>query len=201
MVASKLSQMPPTSKSSTPPTIEESLAKLGDLIDKLELVTKHLVAKRLNASTANLVSVTTKATTVVSTITITKSSDHTTNNIHHPTTNNHDMTIPNTDTKVVTQTSLSPTELTPSPFKSPTHNITQIQPNNYVNLRATAPHIVGTKHPSTDFPSIQNQTFGLLLQHLATTESNKPNAPEELCFVWPKNFPPVTMSSTKVCIS
>ncbi|GJS27726.1 hypothetical protein Tco_0488346 [Tanacetum coccineum] len=99
MVLSLLSQMPPTSKSSTPPTIKESFAKLGDLIDKLELVTKRLVMKRLATSTANLVSVTTKATTVILSITITESSDDTTNNTHHPTTNNHDMTIPNTDTK------------------------------------------------------------------------------------------------------
>ncbi|GJU95284.1 hypothetical protein Tco_1320040 [Tanacetum coccineum] len=50
MVLSLLSQMPPTS---TPPTIKESLAKLADNIDKLELV-----VKRLAASTANLVSIT-----------------------------------------------------------------------------------------------------------------------------------------------
>ncbi|GJR03304.1 hypothetical protein Tco_0526288 [Tanacetum coccineum] len=44
--------MPPPSTPSTPPTIEESLAKLGDSIDKLELVTKRLVAKRLAACVA-----------------------------------------------------------------------------------------------------------------------------------------------------
>nr|GFC22498.1 hypothetical protein [Tanacetum cinerariifolium] len=81
MVLSLLAQMPPTSKPSTPPTIEESMAKLADSIDKLELVMKCFVA-----STVNLVSVTTKATTVVSTITKTKSSDHTTINFQHPTT-------------------------------------------------------------------------------------------------------------------
>nr|GEX05868.1 hypothetical protein [Tanacetum cinerariifolium] len=59
MVLSLLSQMPPTS---TPPTIEESLAKLGDSIDKLELVMKHLVVKRLAASTTNLVSTTSHTT-------------------------------------------------------------------------------------------------------------------------------------------
>ncbi|GKD36133.1 hypothetical protein Tco_1251642, partial [Tanacetum coccineum] len=91
--------MPPTSKPSTPPTIQRSMAKLSDSLDKLQLIVKRLVAKRLAESTANHVSVTTKATTVVSTITKTESSDHTTNNTHHPTTNNHDMTIPNTDTK------------------------------------------------------------------------------------------------------
>nr|GEW22110.1 hypothetical protein [Tanacetum cinerariifolium] len=84
MVLSLLSQMPLTS---TPPTIEESLAKFADNIDKLELV-----VKRLTASTANHVSVTTKATTVVSTITKTESSDHTTNNFHHPSTT-HDTQI------------------------------------------------------------------------------------------------------------
>ncbi|GJR22529.1 hypothetical protein Tco_0971056 [Tanacetum coccineum] len=40
-------------QTSTPPTIEESCAKLADTIDKLELV-----KKRLAASTANLVSIT-----------------------------------------------------------------------------------------------------------------------------------------------
>ncbi|GKD64913.1 hypothetical protein Tco_1307021 [Tanacetum coccineum] len=71
---------PPSSKPSTPPTIEESLAKLGDSIDKLELVMKRLVA-----SAATQVSVITKATTVVSTITKTESSDHTTNTTYHVT--------------------------------------------------------------------------------------------------------------------
>ncbi|GKC81441.1 hypothetical protein Tco_1137158 [Tanacetum coccineum] len=71
---------PPSSKPSTPPTIEESFAKLGDSIDKLKLVMKHLVA-----STSKHVSVTTKATTVVSTSTKTASSDHTTNTTYHVT--------------------------------------------------------------------------------------------------------------------
>nr|GEU79691.1 hypothetical protein [Tanacetum cinerariifolium] len=59
--------MPPTS---TPPTIEESLAKLADNIDKLELVVKHLAT-----STANLVSITSQTTTQV----ITETSSITTN--------------------------------------------------------------------------------------------------------------------------
>ncbi|GJS39346.1 hypothetical protein Tco_0564389 [Tanacetum coccineum] len=46
--------MPPTS---TPPTIEESLAKLADNIDKLALV-----VKRLAASTTNLASITSQTT-------------------------------------------------------------------------------------------------------------------------------------------
>ncbi|GJZ76413.1 hypothetical protein Tco_0641085 [Tanacetum coccineum] len=66
---------PPSSKPSTPPTIEESLAKLGDSIDKLELVTKRLVAKRLAASTTNLVSITSQTT-----FTKNESNDHTSNN-------------------------------------------------------------------------------------------------------------------------
>ncbi|GKC90725.1 hypothetical protein Tco_1151374 [Tanacetum coccineum] len=41
---------PPTSKPSKPPTLNESLAKLADNIDKLELVVTRLVAKRLTAS-------------------------------------------------------------------------------------------------------------------------------------------------------
>ncbi|GKB73146.1 hypothetical protein Tco_0934558 [Tanacetum coccineum] len=67
MVLSLLSQMPPTS---TPPTIEESLAKLANNIDKLELV-----VKRLAASTANLVSITSQTT-----FTKNESNDHTSNN-------------------------------------------------------------------------------------------------------------------------
>nr|GEV85878.1 DNA-binding pseudobarrel domain-containing protein [Tanacetum cinerariifolium] len=67
MVLSLLSQMPPTS---TPPTIEESLAKLADNIDKLELV-----VKRLAASTTNLVSITSQTTTQL----ITETSSITTN--------------------------------------------------------------------------------------------------------------------------
>ncbi|GJW60258.1 hypothetical protein Tco_0109593 [Tanacetum coccineum] len=60
---------PPSSKPSTPPTIEESLAKLGDSIDKLELVTK-----RLAASTTSLVSITSQTT-----FTKNESNDHTSN--------------------------------------------------------------------------------------------------------------------------
>nr|GEU88023.1 hypothetical protein [Tanacetum cinerariifolium] len=63
MVLSLISQLPPTS---TPPTIEESLAKLVDIIDKLELV-----AKRLTASTTNLVSLTPQTT-----FTTNESNDH-----------------------------------------------------------------------------------------------------------------------------
>ncbi|GJY36875.1 hypothetical protein Tco_0422253 [Tanacetum coccineum] len=105
MVLSLLSQMPPTSKPSKPSTLEESLVKLVDIMDKFNthLATQNmkleLASKCLAASNVNLVSVTTKATTVISTITKTESSDHITNNTHHPTTNNHDTTIPNTDTK------------------------------------------------------------------------------------------------------
>ncbi|GJU25957.1 hypothetical protein Tco_1164578 [Tanacetum coccineum] len=54
--------MPPTSTPSTPPTIKESMAKLADSLDKLELIVKHLVAKRLAESTANLVSITSQTT-------------------------------------------------------------------------------------------------------------------------------------------
>ncbi|GKB06433.1 hypothetical protein Tco_0834666 [Tanacetum coccineum] len=53
---------PPSSKPSKPPTIEESMAKLADSLDKLELIVKHLVAKRLAESTANLVSITSQTT-------------------------------------------------------------------------------------------------------------------------------------------
>ncbi|GKC72356.1 hypothetical protein Tco_1118239, partial [Tanacetum coccineum] len=73
-----------SSKPSTPPTIEQSLAKLGDSIDKLKLVTKRLVAKRLAASTTNLVSITSQTT-----FTKDESNDHTSNiktDITEPTT-------------------------------------------------------------------------------------------------------------------
>ncbi|GJR27567.1 hypothetical protein Tco_1103799 [Tanacetum coccineum] len=66
---------------------------------KLELASKHFVA-----STANLVSVTTKATTIVSTITRTESKDETINNTHNPTTIDRDTTTCKTSTKVVTKT-------------------------------------------------------------------------------------------------
>ncbi|GJS83788.1 UDP-glycosyltransferase 84B1-like protein [Tanacetum coccineum] len=59
MVLSSTYSTPPTS---TPPTIQESLAKLADNINKLELVVKRLVAKRLSASTANPVSITSQTT-------------------------------------------------------------------------------------------------------------------------------------------
>ncbi|GKD29715.1 hypothetical protein Tco_1240493, partial [Tanacetum coccineum] len=59
----------PSSKPSTPPTIEEYLAKLADNIDKLELV-----VKRLAASTTNLVSITSQTS-----FTKNESNDHTIN--------------------------------------------------------------------------------------------------------------------------
>ncbi|GKB22742.1 hypothetical protein Tco_0862143, partial [Tanacetum coccineum] len=49
MVLSLLAQMPLTSKPSTPPTIQQSMAKLSDSLDKLQLIVKRLVAKRLVA--------------------------------------------------------------------------------------------------------------------------------------------------------
>ncbi|GKF77113.1 hypothetical protein Tco_0229583, partial [Tanacetum coccineum] len=62
MVLSLLAQMPPTSKSSTPPTIQQSMAKLYDSLDKLQLIVKRLVAKRLAESTDNLVPITSQTT-------------------------------------------------------------------------------------------------------------------------------------------
>ncbi|GJW18963.1 hypothetical protein Tco_0026399 [Tanacetum coccineum] len=62
MVLSLLAQMPPTSKPSTPPTIQQSMAKLSDSLDKLQLIVKRLVAKRLAESTANLVPITSQTT-------------------------------------------------------------------------------------------------------------------------------------------
>ncbi|GJU21300.1 kinase-like domain-containing protein [Tanacetum coccineum] len=67
MVLSLVSQVPPTS---TPPTIKESLAKLADNIDKLELI-----VKRLTASTASLVSITSQTT-----FTKNESNDHNSHN-------------------------------------------------------------------------------------------------------------------------
>ncbi|GJW14645.1 hypothetical protein Tco_0018778 [Tanacetum coccineum] len=66
---------------------------------KLKLASKHF-----SASTANLVLVTTKATTIVSTITRTESKDETINNTHNPTTIDRDTTTCKTGTKVITKT-------------------------------------------------------------------------------------------------
>ncbi|GKB14337.1 hypothetical protein Tco_0848260 [Tanacetum coccineum] len=74
---------PPTSK---PSRLKESMVALADTMAKLELA-----SKRLAASTANLVPISTKTTTLISTITRSGSNDHTTNNIHQPTT--HDTHI------------------------------------------------------------------------------------------------------------
>ncbi|GJV66060.1 hypothetical protein Tco_1476888 [Tanacetum coccineum] len=54
--------MPSTSKPSTPPTIQQSMAKLSDSLDKLQLIVKRLVAKRLAESTGNLASITSQTT-------------------------------------------------------------------------------------------------------------------------------------------
>ncbi|GJV06095.1 hypothetical protein Tco_1343751 [Tanacetum coccineum] len=86
MVLSLLSQMPQTS---TPPTIEESCAKLADTIDKLELV-----KKRLAASTANLVSITSQTT-----FTTNESNDHTANT-------KTDITETTTEVKIKTTSSI-----------------------------------------------------------------------------------------------
>nr|GEX19536.1 hypothetical protein [Tanacetum cinerariifolium] len=106
------SYTPTTSyKPSTPPTIEESLAKLGDSIDKLELVTQRLVAKRLAASTTDLVSITSQTT-----FTKNESIDHTSNNktditetitavvaAQNTTTINDTTTPPNTQLDIITR--------------------------------------------------------------------------------------------------
>ncbi|GJU71194.1 hypothetical protein Tco_1262599 [Tanacetum coccineum] len=69
---------PPTSKRSH---LKESMVALADTMAKIELA-----SKRLAASTANLVPISTKTTTLISTITRSGSNDHTTINIHQPTT-------------------------------------------------------------------------------------------------------------------
>ncbi|GKE26852.1 hypothetical protein Tco_1442236 [Tanacetum coccineum] len=86
---------PPTSK---PSRLEESMVALADTMAKLELA-----SKRLSASTANLVPISTKTTTLISTITRSGSNDHTTNNIHQPTTK--------TTTKVIIETTSPITDI------------------------------------------------------------------------------------------
>ncbi|GKD52591.1 hypothetical protein Tco_1281567 [Tanacetum coccineum] len=74
---------------STPPTIEESLAKLANNIAKLELV-----VKRLTTSTANLVSITSQTT-----FTTNESNDHTANT-------KTDITETKTEVKIKTTSSI-----------------------------------------------------------------------------------------------
>ncbi|GKE73271.1 hypothetical protein Tco_1535312 [Tanacetum coccineum] len=115
---------PPSSKPSTPPTIEESLAKLGDSIDKLELVTKRLVAKRLAASTTNLVSITSQTT-----FTKNESNDHTSNNKTN---------ITDTTTAVVTaQNTTTVNDATTPPNTQP--NIIMPLPNNNGQIHTPTP--------------------------------------------------------------
>nr|GEW94249.1 hypothetical protein [Tanacetum cinerariifolium] len=135
MVLSLLSQMPLTS---TPPTIEESLAKLADNIAKLELV-----VKRLAASTANLVSLTPQTTfntnesndhtahdNTMAQVLITTASHHA--NIEtimedHPTINmtteNRVTTIPNIKTKITAQTPRSPSNIAHKLSETQTRNL------------------------------------------------------------------------------
>nr|GFC00206.1 hypothetical protein [Tanacetum cinerariifolium] len=86
MVLSLLFEMPPTS---TPPTMEESLAKLADNIVKVELV-----MNRLAASTANLVSITSQTT-----FTTNEYNDHTANT-------KTDITETTTEDKIKTTSSI-----------------------------------------------------------------------------------------------
>ncbi|GJT81089.1 hypothetical protein Tco_1055431 [Tanacetum coccineum] len=163
MVLSLLSQMPPTS---TPPTIEECLAKLADNIDKLELV-----GKRLAASTANFVSISTKTTSLNSTIIGTKSNDETTHKT--PIVQNNQLET-NTPTTIILPSSITPPlnneEQDKTKASNPTHNMVQVQPANSLKPSGTAVCIISATNPSTNFHSTQNQSVGLPLQCLATTD-------------------------------
>nr|GEV66500.1 hypothetical protein [Tanacetum cinerariifolium] len=109
MVLSLLDQ-PPTSKPSTPPTIEESMAKLAYSIDKLELVMKQVKIE----TTSPIIDINNHDNTMAQVL-ITTASQHA--NIEtimedHPTINmtteNRVTTIPNIKTKITTQTPCSP---------------------------------------------------------------------------------------------
>ncbi|GKF15707.1 hypothetical protein Tco_0057169, partial [Tanacetum coccineum] len=79
----------------------------------------EIASKRLTTSTAHLISITAKTTTLNYTITRTESKDDTINNKHRPTTIDRETTTCKNDTKVVTQT--------PTIEKATTQNTTTVK--------------------------------------------------------------------------
>ncbi|GKE14311.1 hypothetical protein Tco_1421888 [Tanacetum coccineum] len=148
---------PPTSKPSKPPTLDESLAKLADNIDKLELVVKRLVAKRLTASS--------------------------------PVNKIKNVITQNTPTSIIPMSSITPPlnneEQDKTKASNPTHNMVQVHPGNSFKPCGTGLRIISATNPSTNYRSTQNQSVGLRLQCLATTDIQA-YCQRGLCFCCPK---------------
>ncbi|GJU52496.1 hypothetical protein Tco_1226210 [Tanacetum coccineum] len=98
-LAETMAKYYPDSTSYTPPPPNESMDTLADAMAKLEIA-----SKRLATSTAHLISITAKTTTLNYTATRTESKDDTINNTHRPTTIDGEATTCKNDTTVVTQT-------------------------------------------------------------------------------------------------
>ncbi|GJX13328.1 hypothetical protein Tco_0205086 [Tanacetum coccineum] len=181
--------MPPTSK---PPTITESLAKLDDIMDKFNThlasqnIKLELVSKSLAASAANLVSITTKTTTLISTITRSGSNDHTTNNFHHPTTT-HDTQISPHILCAVKPSTLATDSDAFSPANQPLLVIPRSQPSTanpthkplkiQANLNrpsqfapTAAPHDIVIRDRPTIFSNLLNQPLEPSFQNIATND-------------------------------
>ncbi|GJT58876.1 hypothetical protein Tco_1002409 [Tanacetum coccineum] len=121
-LAETMAKYYPDSTSYTPPPPNESMDTLADAMAKLEIA-----LKRLATSTAHLILITAKTTTLNYTATRTESKDDTINNMHRPTTIDGEATTCKNDTKVVTQT--------PKIEKVTTQNTTTVKVNTPVTTK------------------------------------------------------------------
>ncbi|GKD34779.1 ATP-dependent zinc metalloprotease FTSH 12, chloroplastic, partial [Tanacetum coccineum] len=131
-LAETMAKYYPDSTSYTPPPPNESMDTLADVMAKLEIA-----SKRLATSTAHLISITTKTTTLNYTSTRIESKDDTINNTHRPTIIDGEATTCKNDTKVVTQT--------PKIEKVTTQNTTTVKVNTPVTTNESKDHTDNTK--------------------------------------------------------
>ncbi|GKC71818.1 hypothetical protein Tco_1117701 [Tanacetum coccineum] len=208
--------MPPPSTPSTPPTIEESMAKLADSLDKLELIVKHLVAKRLAESTANLVSITSQTTfttnesntrlettlqklTCQPTITQKESNDSTSNTntditdttmavvtAQNTTTVNDTTTPPNTQPNIIMPLPNNNGQIHTPTPKNPMAKLLTVSVSSMAKIQNVVPAQIRVPFPSLILDKLAAKGVLLALSIFI-----------KLCFCWLTTFPPDDQSQPK----
>ncbi|GKD79736.1 hypothetical protein Tco_1342357 [Tanacetum coccineum] len=157
-----------------PPSIEESIAFMAKNIAKL-IATNTLHNKQLATSNAKLKLINKELTTanaqLLATISKTTTQFLTASS---PVNMIEYITTQNTPTAIIPLSSITPPlnneELDKTKASNPTHNMVQVQLANSLKLCGTALRIITATNLSTNYRSTQNQSVGLPLQCLNTTD-------------------------------